>query len=303
MKNNTVLKGAALFSTAALLVGTLAGCSFIEDAKAMVDELLPPNPLELIMKAEPDHVTVPNEAELVTPGDSVIVTMPTTYEPETEPEDWDTTEPITEPPETEPIVTEPLITDPPRMTGPGEITASVLNVRKYPGMDYDVIRGLERGTRVVILEQTMVDGQAWGRITDGWISMQYVALDDVIQGSWYELVDQYDDTYVYNIWDFYEDSTFGYTRCSLTRSEDYGIVRQTDMGGGRYALSNGTLQMELTYGDSVRVCGGYIGVYDLAVVDADIIGATMSWWDDGSQTLSKGNLETIQKLLRKNNPA
>ena len=116
------------------------------------------------------------------------------------------------------------------------------------------------------------------------------------------MVDVYDDTYVYNIWDFHSDSTFTFIRCSLKKSEDYGISRQQSQGGGQYYLSNGTLRMELTYGDEIRVCGGYIGSYDIAIVDAEIVGATMSWWDDGSQTLSKGNLETIQKYLRKTDP-
>ncbi len=59
-------------------------------------------------------------------------------------------------------------------TGNGTITAEGgLHIRSGPGTDYDSVGGLKKGDRVNIIETK--DG--WGRIAEGWISMNYVDMD------------------------------------------------------------------------------------------------------------------------------
>ena len=52
-----------------------------------------------------------------------------------------------------------------------------LNVRSNPSTDAEVVGALKNGDRVEILELKTVDTMTWGRITEGWISMNYVELD------------------------------------------------------------------------------------------------------------------------------
>ena len=53
-----------------------------------------------------------------------------------------------------------------------------LRVRSGAGSDYEVVGALKYGTRVTILSQKTVDGTTWGEISTGWISLDYVSLDD-----------------------------------------------------------------------------------------------------------------------------
>jgi uncharacterized protein YgiM (DUF1202 family) len=59
----------------------------------------------------------------------------------------------------------------------GTIIASGLNIRAGAGKGYGVVGSLKYGDRVTILEQTTAEGVVWGRVSTGWISMDYVALD------------------------------------------------------------------------------------------------------------------------------
>lgn len=52
-----------------------------------------------------------------------------------------------------------------------------LRIRSGPGLDYSILGYLTLNTRVEIYEQRTVDGMVWGKISQGWISMDYVALD------------------------------------------------------------------------------------------------------------------------------
>ena len=54
------------------------------------------------------------------------------------------------------------------------VTASCLNVRSAPGTGNKVVAYLYAGTKVQILEEKTVDGVLWGKISSGWICMQYV---------------------------------------------------------------------------------------------------------------------------------
>lgn len=297
MKRNTVfMKGICIFSAVTLLAGMFSGCSRISK---MMDRYLPDDPLNKLPGLQEeqldDHWKDPLATTESIPDDPepTITEAPTTEPTVTEAPT--TQPPVTEAPATEPVTTAPRV-EPSQW--PGETTASVLNVREYPGTDYQVVRGLERGSRVVILEKTVVDGEVWGRVHDGWVSMKYVALDGVIEGSWYELIDVETDAYIYWIWDFHQDNTFVYTKCSLRPSEDFSISRQIAQGGGRYLLDGETLHMELSYGDRVDVCGSYLSVNGSTNIDTVIYGASMTW-DSHYSLLNRGTLETIQKQLRK----
>lgn len=56
----------------------------------------------------------------------------------------------------------------------GTVTTSGLRIRSAAGTDNPAVGSYDRGDQVVILEQTTVDGRAWGRTDKGWISMHYV---------------------------------------------------------------------------------------------------------------------------------
>lgn len=54
---------------------------------------------------------------------------------------------------------------------------SYLNVRSGPGMDNKAVSKLSKGDEVEVLAVSIVDGEAWGRIEKGWISLQYTTYD------------------------------------------------------------------------------------------------------------------------------
>ena len=56
----------------------------------------------------------------------------------------------------------------------GTITADCLRIRSAAGTSNKIVGRLYYGTKVTILETTVVDGVTWGRIDKGWISMDYV---------------------------------------------------------------------------------------------------------------------------------
>ena len=59
----------------------------------------------------------------------------------------------------------------------GTVNTSVLRIRAGAGTNYDVAGYLQEGNRVEILETKQVGSVLWGRIEQGWISLEYVDLD------------------------------------------------------------------------------------------------------------------------------
>lgn len=55
--------------------------------------------------------------------------------------------------------------------------SDLLRIRSGPGTNYSVSGYLAPKTKVTILEQKTVGGVVWGRISKGWISLDYVKLD------------------------------------------------------------------------------------------------------------------------------
>jgi len=93
------------------------------------------------------------------------------------PGDQDTTEP------TEPEPTTPVEPEPPEPEEPETLIGTIklsgyLYVRSGPGTGYSQVGKLYNGDKVEILEQQTVGSMIWGRISSGWISMKYVALDE-----------------------------------------------------------------------------------------------------------------------------
>ena len=102
-----------------------------------------------------------------------VVLDKTESKPEaTEPTAPETTEP------TKPEATEPEATEPAAAQLTGTIKAGGgLALRKGPGLGYARIKYIPNGTKVTILEQKKADNMTWGKISEGWISMNYVVLD------------------------------------------------------------------------------------------------------------------------------
>lgn len=103
---------------------------------------------------------------------------------EPEPTQPEPSEPApTEPQPTEPAPTEPVPTEPEKpVTGTVKVS-DYLRVRSGAGTSYAVVTYLSNGTRVEILETKTVNGMTWGRISSGWISLDYVVLDSDGSGS------------------------------------------------------------------------------------------------------------------------
>ena len=101
------------------------------------------------------------------PEETVPETKPT--EPETQP-----TEPETQPtePETEPVEPEQTV----GQTGTVKVN-DFLRIRNGAGLNNSVVGYYGPNASVTILETKTVSGMVWGRTDKGWISMDYVVLD------------------------------------------------------------------------------------------------------------------------------
>ena len=118
------------------------------------------------------YVTLDPESE--TPPEPPV---PETQPPQTEPPE--TQPPATEPPATEPPVTEPSET-PEQTAGnwTGTVKVSdVLRIRSGPSTDNPVVGYLKGGQKVTITEKTSTGTMTWGKVSEGWISLDYVELD------------------------------------------------------------------------------------------------------------------------------
>lgn len=60
----------------------------------------------------------------------------------------------------------------------GTVIGDLLNIRSGPGTNYGISGSLKRNDRVLILELKIVDDKLWGRTEDGWVSLNYILLDD-----------------------------------------------------------------------------------------------------------------------------
>ena len=58
------------------------------------------------------------------------------------------------------------------------ITADEVRVRSGAGTNYSIVTYKQKGDRVTVYETKQVGNMLWGRIDEGWLSMNYVELDD-----------------------------------------------------------------------------------------------------------------------------
>ena len=113
-----------------------------------------------------DYVVLEQEKEEQIP--------PVTQPPATEP-------PQTEPPETKPPVVKPEVQDPPKKwTGTVKVT-DCLRIRSGPGTSHKIVGYLYPGAKVVITEQVENGSMTWGKSEKGWVSMNYIVLDQTEQ--------------------------------------------------------------------------------------------------------------------------
>lgn len=181
------------------------------------------------------------------------------------------------------------------MTGSGEITASVLNIRDYPSRDAEILGGLERGTQVWIYDQVLVDGEYWGEIDEGWLNMQYVAMDGDIVGSWYyELGRSNLDVIHYAFVTFELSGDFRYV---VYEFED-GQVRQLNRSGGTYQMTGTKLSLCFTYGDGEVTLGGITtSIPGNMILSWNVVGPTMTLKDARKTTLTRGTVDKLRKEL------
>ncbi len=131
-----------------------------------------------------DYVVMdPEKEETVPPAETE---PPATEPPATEP-------PATEPPATEPPATEPPATEPKppqetpedtnvNLTGTVKVSDS-LRVRSGPSTSNSVVGYLKNGQKVTITEKTTSGNMTWGKVSNGWISLDYIVLDAQNTGS------------------------------------------------------------------------------------------------------------------------
>lgn len=62
-------------------------------------------------------------------------------------------------------------------TQTGTVIGNGLNIRSGAGSDYPAVGSLNYGDRVTILEEKKVGDTTWGKISNGWISLDFVSLD------------------------------------------------------------------------------------------------------------------------------
>lgn len=118
--------------------------------------------------------TVP--AETTSPVVTTEATTEATTQPTTEP--TETTVPVETTVATEPVETTVPTEAPTEPQGiPGTVTARSLNVRSEPGVGNPLVTSLPYGTSVTVYEKTRKDGADWGRIDQGWVSLEYVKLE------------------------------------------------------------------------------------------------------------------------------
>ena len=142
-------------------------------------------------------------------------------------------------------------------TGTIKTSSGNLNVRSGPGSSYSVVTTLSSGTRVDIYEFTTVSGTKWGRIDQGWISMDYVVLDVVLEApvitSCYSKV----QTAVKVTWTPVEGAD-GYELYRTTTPEDHStwVRTKTIHDGEAFCYTNQSLTEGVTYYYCIRAFSG-----------------------------------------------
>lgn len=62
-------------------------------------------------------------------------------------------------------------------SGTATVTGNGLNIRSGAGTDYNIVGSLSKGDTVTILETVTIGTSKWGRISQGWICLDYVRMN------------------------------------------------------------------------------------------------------------------------------
>ena len=63
------------------------------------------------------------------------------------------------------------------------VTGDVVNIRKGPGTNYGVVKQVRQNTVLTVSHVTNLTAMRWGKVEDGWISLDYTNYDAVINGA------------------------------------------------------------------------------------------------------------------------
>ena len=142
-------------------------------------------------------------------------------------------------------------------TGTIKTSSGNLNVRSGPGSNYEIVTKLASGTRVDIHEITMVDGTKWGRIDQGWISMDYVVLDVVLSAPSITSCYSQNQTSVKVTWTTVSNAE-GYELYRTTTPDDHSTwaLAKTIKDGAVSSYTNNSLTEGTTYYYRVRAYSG-----------------------------------------------
>lgn len=123
----------------------------------------------------------------------------------------------------------------------GTVTGDELNIRSGPGTKYDAVGSLNAGDEVTILFRVTVGDTVWGNIKQGWISLDYVDLEDADEE------DEDDDI----TWDEEDDDDIDSD--GSTKVLFRGIVTADNLNVRKSADSDSSKVGSLSYGDRVEI--------------------------------------------------
>ena len=63
------------------------------------------------------------------------------------------------------------------------VTGDGVNIRKGPGTNYGIVKQVYRNTVLQVSHVTHLTSMKWGKVQDGWISLDYTNYEDVINGT------------------------------------------------------------------------------------------------------------------------
>lgn len=64
-----------------------------------------------------------------------------------------------------------------------QVTGDIVNIRKGPGTNYSVVKQVYQNTVLNVSHVTHLTTMRWGKVEDGWISLDYTNYDEVINGT------------------------------------------------------------------------------------------------------------------------
>lgn len=154
----------------------------------------------------------------------------------------------------------------------GTVTGSGVNIRSGPGTSYGAVTSVGKGTRLKIFYVVDYYGDKWGCGEAGWISMNYVLLDNdpagAIVGTWCGHASQSADSstsHIFTEWNFTAGGNYSCTQWiydeSMSGASD--IKQSVSEKSGKYTFDGTKLTMDskdVTYtlnNDKLTIDAGY----------------------------------------------